>query len=715
MPAEGAVQASDTGATANPSRLRYAVKTALALTLAYLVPMAMGWPQPQTAATTVMLIAATGAVSDSLQKGVLRVLGTVAGAVIGLSLVALFPQERLLYLSAVSITVAVFFYLYNAYQGDSTLFMLAAVVTLMVFNGGDAEGAFLYGVDRAFMTAFGVVVYTAVASLLWPVRVADDTRRLAGDVASPLRACTEALLNPEGSGVDVDERLSRLLASQTALRSYYDSVKQTSDSVAAHRAEWDAVMGCYEELESLLAPALRAPEVPELRFQDHIENYERILERISGLLAWIETSWQGRRSAQALEAIPVAVRPESLSGVPHLAVATIASRAEFLQQAQALLLELASAMDSLLFDRGGFTPGRKPSGKAAFLWLDRENLVTALRAFFTFWVATAVWIVFNPPGGFMFVTLCTVLIPLVSYTPVTPRLLFILFSLGFLFAVPAYVFLLPHMQHWLQLGGFLFGYALFGFLVFPGPLSIFYLLGLFTLGIQNTMSYNFNAILLLVLMFYLVCSLLILSVHVPFTSRPELIYARLRRRFFRLCARALESGQPASRPPGLLARARDAMRAAALDKLQTFGARLDSRYYPGANAGQIADFQRACERLHGQLQVLARRQTDFGRNGLIARARDQRGPDTLARLCGALADTTDPAELERTFAEVRASLAGVESRLDDFLVDRRDDLHELAGFYLYLNLQAALAKSIEACRVAQNGIDWPQLRQSRFH
>ena len=124
MPAEGAVQASDTGATANPSRLRYAVKTALALTLAYLVPMAMGWPQPQTAATTVMLIAATGAVSDSLQKGVLRVLGTVAGAIIGLSLVALFPQERLLYLSAVSITVAVIFYLYHAYQGDSTLFML---------------------------------------------------------------------------------------------------------------------------------------------------------------------------------------------------------------------------------------------------------------------------------------------------------------------------------------------------------------------------------------------------------------------------------------------------------------------------------------------------------------------------------------------------------------------------------------------------------------
>jgi len=56
----------------------------------------------------------------------------------------------MIYLLSVSCAVAILIYLYNAYQGDSTVFMLTAVVTLMVFNGGDAEGAFLYGVDRAF-------------------------------------------------------------------------------------------------------------------------------------------------------------------------------------------------------------------------------------------------------------------------------------------------------------------------------------------------------------------------------------------------------------------------------------------------------------------------------------------------------------------------------------------------------------------------------------
>ena len=139
---DGATSATEV-ATPSPAKLQYAIKTSLSLMLAYLIPMALGWPQPQTAATTVMLIAATGMMSESLQKGVLRILGTVAGAIIGLSLIALFPQERMVYLLAASLTVAIIIYLYNAYQGDSTVFMLTAVVTLMVFNGGDAQGAFL--------------------------------------------------------------------------------------------------------------------------------------------------------------------------------------------------------------------------------------------------------------------------------------------------------------------------------------------------------------------------------------------------------------------------------------------------------------------------------------------------------------------------------------------------------------------------------------------
>ncbi len=63
---------------------------------------------------------------------------------------------------SVSLAVAVVFYIRSAYLADPTLFMLTGVMILMMFNGGDAEGAFLYGLDRTYMTVFGVVVYTLV-------------------------------------------------------------------------------------------------------------------------------------------------------------------------------------------------------------------------------------------------------------------------------------------------------------------------------------------------------------------------------------------------------------------------------------------------------------------------------------------------------------------------------------------------------------------------
>jgi hypothetical protein len=720
MPAADTTQGTSTAteaiASPVPAKFRYATKTALSLTLAYLIPMAMGWSQPSTAATTVMLIAATGMVSDSLQKGVLRVLGTVVGAVIGLSLIALFPQDRMVYLLAASIAVSIAIYLYNAYQGDSTVFMLTAVVTLMVFNGGDAEGAFLYGVDRAFMTAFGVVVYTVVASVLWPVKTADNTRALAAGVASGYHQAFERLMHPATQfEASVDEQLADLLASEDAFQTHFAAIKSGTDALAAYLPEWNCVLSCYEELEAILVPSLKQESPKAVEFSHYIDNYPQLVEQVEAMFRQVESAWRGQRGdgeTQHLPIIEVQYNAGSLQQETHLTAAAVATRAELLQKIQAVMADLQAALDSLLFDRAGFTATRTPRGKPAFLWLDRENFKTALRAFTTFWIATAIWMEFNPPGGFMFVTMCTVLIPLVSYTPVTPKLLFILFTLGFAFALPAYVFLLPQMTHWLELAVFLFSYAFIGFYVLPGPVSIFFLLGLFTLGIQNTMSYNFDAILLSILMFYLVCSMLIISVNFPFTSKPERLYASLRRRFFEHCALAIRVN---TEPPGIttiLARLRMGSGAALLTKMQSWGAMIDDNYFPANGKQQISALNRSCELLYGQLQIMALRKQVFAANPLITAAR-QGAADSLAHLCHALAQNSG----EEPFEQVRASLVGTRQRLDEFLGNdylHRYDRLQLAQFYVYLNLQASILASIQACREAQAALDWQQLGDTRF-
>lgn len=710
----GTPAAAETAASQPSIKFRYATKTALSLTLAYLIPMAMGWPQPQTAAITVMLIAATGLVSESLQKGVLRVMGTVAGAILGLCLVALFPQERLAYLLAVSIAVSIIIYLYNAYQGDSTVFMLTAVVTLMVFNGGDAEGAFLYGVDRAYMTALGVIVYTVVASALWPVKSADNIRALAAGVCNGYSLAFARLAHPDASQeVPIDEQLAGLLRDEDAFQTQFASVKNAAEGVAAYRAEWNTVVSCYEELEALLVPALKEEAHQPVEFNRYIRNYAQLLEQVDAMFKQAQNAWQGQQSDNNFEQLEIKYHVENLHQGNHLTAAAVATRAELLQKIQSALTDLLSAQGSMLFDQGNFSPRRQPRGKPAFIWLDMENFKTALRCFTTFWIAATIWIHYNPPGGFMFVTMCAVLIPLVSYTPVTPKLLFILFTLGFLFALPAYVFLLPQMTHWLQLAVFLFTYAFIGFYVFQGPVSIFFLLGLFTLGIQNNMSYNFDVILLIITMFYLVCSTLIISIYFPFTSKPERIYASLRRRFFRYCARSIRLNATA---PGLgssLAALKLGSGATLLGKLHSWGGKIDDGYFPDNSQEKIRALNRACDLLHGQLQIQALRKREFAGNPLIKAASDRAHANPMAKLCDTLAHNNS----DEPFEQVRSSLTNIESQLDELLGEDYLEKYEgrqLAQFYVYLNLQASILSSIQACREAQAALDWRQLGNTRF-
>ncbi len=695
-------------------KLKYATRTSLSLTLAYLVPMAMGWPQPSTAATTVMLITATGLASESLKKGVTRVLGTVVGAIVGLSLIALFPQERMTYLLAVSITVSFFAYLYNAYQGDSTLFMLAAVVTLMVFNGGDAEGAFLYGVDRAFMTVFGVIVYTVVANTLWPVRAVDNTRSLAAGVASAYHRAFALLVHPVQEGPENnDEQLASLLADEEAFQTHFASIKGNSDGVDAYLAEWRCVVACYEELQAVLLPALRQETRRGVDFSLFIENYDQVVERVEAMFSQVDRRWRGEKDVRDIDSIEVGYRKDSLRAEPHLTVAAVATRAELLDQIQQVLLELDAALDSMLYDKAGFMASRKPVGKPAFIWLDLENAKTALRMFCTFWMATAIWIAFNPPMGFSFVALSSILVLLVSYTPVTPKLLFILFSFGFICALPAYVFLLPQLTHWLQLAVFMFSYAFIGFYLFQGPVSIFFLLGLFTLNIQNTMSYNFDIILLVILTFYLMCAMLIITIYFPFTSKPERLYGGMLQRFFYRAARTMERASDyRARPRALPAQDGSSL----LAKLHTWGSKIDSDYFSGDVKGQIAQLNQACDLLLGQVQVLLLRRDEFARNRLICATRIHGSHDLLVDLTDNLASGEAQSDdvQEKLIAE---SLLDMRERLDTLRHPEevtKYDRAELAQFFVYLNLRASILDSIRACRRAHRDVDWARLAGKRF-
>ncbi len=702
-------------AASNPAKAKFAVKTALSLTLAYMLPMVLGWPQPQTAAITVMLIAATGMVSESLQKGVLRVIGTIVGAVIGLSLIAVFPQDRMLYLFSVSIAVSVLLYLYNAYQGDSTLFMLAAVVTLMVFNGGNAEGAFLYGVDRTLLTAFGVLVYTLVASLLWPVRQETNTKALASAVSA---AHSQAFSQLRNSQVAPADAVENLLKQNEAFQSHFVTVRNGEEKILNYAAEWDTIASNFEHIDELLVPALQSGALEERQYQKYILNYDEVMANIETLFEEIQSNWNAGEEPPQLEIVELHYNTQDLQQESHLSVAAVVSRADLLLKLQGVLLNLWQATNSLQFNKRGFRAVETYSGKPSFIWLDLENFKTAVRVFISFWIAAGVWIAFNPPGGFTFVTLSAALVVLVSYTPVPPKLLYILFTIGFLFSVPAYIFLLPNLTHWAELAVFLFAYAFIGFYVFAGPLSIFFLLGLMTLGIQNTMNYNFDVILIMILLFYMICTSLVITVYFPFTSKPQLLYVSFRKRFFNNCGKVIARSSRGENFGKHHLMGIHLLFATSLNaKMRQWSTMIKPSAAPANTPEQYNVVNTSCALLVEQLKILVRQNKNFTRNPLIDRAKTSAKGAILAQLCDALANTKQLGKTPVDFDTASSQFDYIEASLDEFLGENYLESHsrsELTEFYLFLNLQASILASIVQCRSALEKLDWEQLQGNTF-
>ncbi len=380
------------------SHIRYALQASAAIVIAYIVPMAYGWSsQSYTAAIAVMTIASTTGLHLSIHKGALRVLGTVVGAAIGMILVANFAQERMLYLSILSLFVFVLLYLARAYRGDNTLFVLMLVTIMTLYDGSDKE-IVTYAIDRTSMTLFGVIVYTLCSIYLLP---------------------------------------------QKAIRT--------------------------------------KEEKKEIKRLTHFDFYT----------------------------------------IEHL--------------------------------------------KAAFV------------GFLIYWVSVYFWIEFNPPLGFMVVTLATILSATTIFSPITPKMILIAFTMSLAFALLSYVAILPNLHYGWQLALFLFAYAFIGYYFLPEALTMVFLIGTTTFYIQNTMIYHFGVFLNVLFALYLFMFTLLFFYYIPFSSKSEDIVKSLLRRLHRQLAAI-------AKPPRTFLEkiyqnyAKKALRAT-LASLHFWGEKLDSTFF----------------------------------------------------------------------------------------------------------------------------------------
>jgi multidrug resistance protein MdtO len=278
-------------ATTNPEYVQFAVKGALAALVCYVLFIGFDYPGIYTSVITCFVVSLS-TIGSSNQKGLLRFGGAAVGGVLGLfALVYAFPNVDRLggfwLVFAVGTAVAAWINFgsprisYGGYQ-TGLAFYKATLQDL-----GPAASATVVR-DRLIGVAFGLIVFTIVEHMLWPVRAADRMHARLADVFRSLAALARVTSQPPA---DVDAR-RQLIAQQVAdVQGFIESSKfetgaGAADTQAVERLTADAqtvflVLLAIARDAASAAPRPDAVRAAAIRVDEHAATIlEKLADRI---------------------------------------------------------------------------------------------------------------------------------------------------------------------------------------------------------------------------------------------------------------------------------------------------------------------------------------------------------------------------------------------------------------------------------------------------
>jgi len=697
-------------------KLKFAIKTSLAMTLAYLIPFSQGWTQPQTAVITILLIAAAGPLGESISKGVNRVLGTIVGAIIGMTLIALFPQDRILYLLFLSLFVSFFLYLTRAYKGDMTVFMLTAVTMMMVFKSGEVDDVFIYGIDRTYMTIVGVVLYTLVGIFIWPVKTEDN---ILDQTAKMLELQSELYQKRADTEDKLDELHEKLQAQEKMLEvSVVNSGSETLNYMQRNILMQNAQK--INEFLNLLSYYDEADFID--RYSGYVSNLETVDREIEVLFGTLKSAAGEYKSVSIPERWKPDYDYEAIKGLSHIDRTELVATVLDVEKLHRALCEMAAKFNALISPAPThFDPDYIPA-LSKFNWLDIEDLKGTLISFLIFWVAALFWIYVNPPAGFLVVTLATALSVLTTFSPLKPSLLIIVFTFAFIFATTMYILVLPNIHYGWELGLFIFLYAFIGFYFVDAKISMFFLFGMVVLTITNPMIYNFNLFLMILFVFYLFLFILLLFYYIPFSTKPEMLFLTMKKRFFTLASCLMQRGSNLSLGKetwrgGLKAWYAEKHLMITVRKMQLWASKIDTDYFDDIDQKALFSFNRECNTLAYMLNLLHQKEIQMTDNHLLKLFFQAHKGETLAGLLSQYAQGKEVWEIDTIWKEKEEIVQKVENNLQMILSDFKADVHiqeEAIAFYENISLRRNIWNTMLNCQKTMEQLDFKVLERSRF-
>ncbi|WP_064607177.1 FUSC family protein [Photobacterium sp. J15] len=528
-------------------RCKLPLKVALALTLAIVSALWLGWDKPYWAAFAVIVMAATETSGHSLRKGRHRVLGTIAGVISAFVFVGLYAQQPLPFLLTFSLFAAVCVYLQtnprNGYMWSITLMVCSLILVMGKLSG---ELTFNIAMLRLQETLLGVLCFTLVFSLLWPV----SSRRLLHATLQGFfveqqekvsqSACFLAGEGERLKGLGFGDGMRFLSRIEDLLPAAMADSYHVSREIAAWQRflvqlkKWALLCGHLSEACDLLDSS----EIPGGQ-AELLALLARIKQRFATAGHLLDLN-SGKPNTAELSAVE-RIRLHADHDINPQYSGAILLLEQVLNQMDELSFELLVTLQEAVGQRHGnanssnrYDKSVKSNGAEAWFRFDPERIYPALKTVIVVWVCIALWLYVPMPGGAMIVLLGVILGSVVFTLPFcnVKSLLYTMMAWS-LVVLLQYVLLMPVFTEVWQLALFYFINAFGIWFVFWQPQQLLtkmlgsQLLVMMTMGaVQLTPQYDIQFALLQLLLIVVVMLVIFFVNQTFFSSQPEQVLLR---------------------------------------------------------------------------------------------------------------------------------------------------------------------------------------------
>ena len=716
------------------TRTKESIKTGLAMTIAFGIALSMDWEKPYWAGFAVAFISldTTGA---SLNQGAMRMLGTLVACLAAFTFLALFPQQRWLFMAVVSLYVGLCSYMMTGKKRQYFWYASGFICVVIAVNSSNSLTAFQIAVERAQETGTGILVYSLISALLWPRgsrNVLEDTSRKVWATQARLYRTYRSQMS--GKGMDKDSRPLRLQEIQllTRVGQLLNAAETDSYEVWEVRHQWRY----FHQLSTTLREALNRwresfPQIRDLDLTKPLPNLDLLCGEIDRRFGDIEHMLAGRAPARLPESIALEIDRTEIRAFGHFQKAAIAVVKAQLDRLEALSRALFDCVRDLKGLGVAASKLLREEIPRRGLTIDPDRLQGAITVMATLWIAFLIWVYVDPPGHASFVMMSTILTMVAVRAGMSMTGMALPLILSTLFAGILYVFVMPHLS----------GYGQLGLMIFVVTFGITYLfsaprqagvklvaLAMFTnnISVQNQQTYSFASFANGLAMICLVAALIIAIAYIPPSPRPEKIFFRLLRRFFRqaefMIARlAIDRDQRKGWTVRLkmLFYRNDLLELPM--KLAVLGKRIDNRLLRDTTPEKIQVLVTNLQALAYQIKELTTARETPQADPLVKQYHDDLRAWRMAvqKQCRLWAEdpTKAIAQGGKLEEHLAAQLARMEARIDEtYRQVAADEFSEqdYANFYRYLGSLRGLSEAAIGYVQITDGPNWAQWKEERF-